>query len=213
MPMSQAASLFLTGAAFGATAGLSPGPLQTLVIAETLRYSLREGMKASLAPLVSDLPIILAAVLVLSKLAGFDAVMGVVSLCGAVFLCYLACGGLKSADAPLAAAAEPAVSLKKAVIANFLNPHPYIFWALVGAPSVIAACDRGVLGVFAFVAGFYLLLVGTLGLIAFGTEKSRRWVRGTAYRWGMRLLAGVMFFFAIGFFYKGIKLLAGGLVG
>lgn len=207
MPMSQVYSFFLTGAAFGAAAGLSPGPLQTLVIAETLRYSLREGLKASLAPLVSDLPIILAAVLVLARLSGFDTVMGVVSLCGALFLAYLSYASFNSADAPVTAGDERPVSLKKAVVANFLNPHPYIFWAFVGAPSLLAARSSGISGIIAFMAGFYLLLVGTLGLIALGAEKSRRWIRGAAYRWSMRLLAAVLMAFAVGFLYKGIRLL------
>ena len=208
--MTDAVSFVLTGAAFGATAGLAPGPLQALVVSETLRYSLKQGLKVCLAPLLTDLPVILAAVFVLSRLSQFDGVMGGVAICGALFLVYLAYGNLKDANPQTDPQAPRPASLKKAVIANFLNPHPYIFWTFVGAPTILAARESAITGVGAFVAGFYLVLIGTFGLIALAADKSRRWVRGRVYKWSMRLLAGLLLVFAAGFFYKGLKLLGMG---
>jgi len=97
--------------------------------------------------------------------------------------------------------------LRKAVITNFLNPHPYIFWAFVGAPSVLAAHREGISGGWPFVAGFYLVLIGTFALIALGAETSRKWIRGRSYRWVMRLLAGVLLMFAGVLLYKGFRML------
>jgi len=73
--MNEALSLFLAGTALGATAGLSPGPLQALVLGETLRYSIKQGLRASLAPLLTDPPIVLLTIAVLAHLADFDRVM------------------------------------------------------------------------------------------------------------------------------------------
>ena len=53
----------LTGSVLGLSAGLAPGPMLALVLSQTLRYSTAEGVKASLAPLVTDPPIILACLL------------------------------------------------------------------------------------------------------------------------------------------------------
>ena len=51
---------FLTmGAFLGLTAGLSPGPLLTLVITETLKHSRAAGIKIAVAPLITDVPIII----------------------------------------------------------------------------------------------------------------------------------------------------------
>lgn len=47
--------LFL-GIALGLSAGLSPGPLQAIVISETLLKGKKEGIKVALAPLLTDLP-------------------------------------------------------------------------------------------------------------------------------------------------------------
>jgi len=63
------ATALLTGAALGLSAGLSPGPLLALVIVQTLTYSVREGVKVAAAPLVTDLPIVLAALALTAGLA------------------------------------------------------------------------------------------------------------------------------------------------
>ena len=200
-------SYFLTGAAFGATAGLSPGPLQALVITETLRHGRKEGFKVSFAPLLTDLPIILLAVFLLSRLTDFSAIMGGVSIGGALFLAYLAYGNIRGGDpAPDQAEVKPD-SLKKAAITNFLNPHPYMFWVLVGAPTLFSASRDGILAAPAFIAGFYLVLVGAFGLIATATGRSRGWVRGRLYRWVMRFLGVALAVFSLLFFLKGIRLL------
>ncbi|MDY6953588.1 MAG: LysE family translocator, partial [Thermodesulfobacteriota bacterium] len=47
------------GIVLGLSAGFAPGPLLALVISQTLRHNAVEGLKVALAPLVTDLPIIL----------------------------------------------------------------------------------------------------------------------------------------------------------
>ena len=80
--------LFL-GIFFGLISGLSPGPLLTMVIVETLRHSKKEGIKIAIAPLITDIPIVGLTLFVLSKLLYFDHVMGYISFSGAIFLGYL----------------------------------------------------------------------------------------------------------------------------
>ena len=205
--MSEEISLFLTGTALGATAGLSPGPLQTLVLGETLRYSVRQGLRASLAPLLSDPPIVLLTVAVLDRLTIFDRLMGGVSICGALFLAYLSLQNLRGAVDGQSADSAPPTSLRKAVITNLLNPHPYIFWSFVGAPTILTAHRDGISGGWPLVAGFYLVLIGTFTLLALGADTSRRWIRGRSYRWVMRLLAGVLLVFAGALLYRGCRML------
>jgi threonine/homoserine/homoserine lactone efflux protein len=199
-------SYFLSGAALGASAGLSPGPLQALVISETLRHGRGAGIKVSFAPLLTDLPIILVAVFLLSEMADFSTVMGVTSICGALFVAWLAYGNLKTAEKLEGSDSAAPASLKKAVVTNFLNPHPYLFWIFVGAPTVVGAAQQGASGAFAFVSGFYAVLVGIFILLAAGAATSRRWMRGRVYRWVMRGLGGVLALFAFLLLYKGLRL-------
>lgn len=55
----------LTGVLLGLSSGLAPGPLLALVASETLRHGVRAGVRVALAPLITDLPIILTTILLL----------------------------------------------------------------------------------------------------------------------------------------------------
>ena len=61
----------------------------TLVMAQTLKHGVGEGIKVSLAPLVTDLPIIFVVLLILDRLTHIDLVLGAISLFGAGYLIYL----------------------------------------------------------------------------------------------------------------------------
>ena len=79
---------FLTmGLILGLSAGFAPGPLLTLVVSETLEHDVTAGIKVAVAPIITDLPIVLAAVFVLSKLSDFKSVLGFISLVGRGKLC------------------------------------------------------------------------------------------------------------------------------
>lgn len=121
----------ITGAFLGLTAGISPGPLLTLVITETLKYGRAGGIKVALSPLVTDLPIILFTLFIISELPGTDAVLGIISLAGCAFVAFLAYESIKTNGLEAHFSEEASQSLKKGIIANFLNPHPYLFWLTV----------------------------------------------------------------------------------
>jgi threonine/homoserine/homoserine lactone efflux protein len=78
-----------SGLLLGLSAGLSPGPMLALVLAQSLRHGPREGCKVVLAPLLTDPPIILIALIVASNLAQLRPVLGIVSILGA--FCARAC--------------------------------------------------------------------------------------------------------------------------
>lgn len=59
----------------GLSSVLAPGSLLTLVISETLQHDTRAGIKVALAPVITDLPIIVLTLLILSKLAGFHGIL------------------------------------------------------------------------------------------------------------------------------------------
>ena len=63
---------FLSALSFGFAAGLKPGPLGVIVIQQTLSRGLPAGVRASLAPLITDGPIIIAALWFLSQFKSID---------------------------------------------------------------------------------------------------------------------------------------------
>ena len=76
------------GTMLGLSAGFAPGPLLTLVISETLQHDIKSGVKVALAPIITDLPIIIFTLLILAKLTNFHNILGIISLIGG-FLFYL----------------------------------------------------------------------------------------------------------------------------
>lgn len=177
------ASLLL-GISYGFAAGVSPGPMLGLVISQTLRRGWRAGNLVALAPLFSDLPIIVLAVLLINRLP--PAAIGWLGIVGGLFVIYLGAESIRAAPPVLAGSPEPDAAparlLGRAVLTNLLNPHPYLFWATVGAPLLARALAGGSAQLLLFLAGFYALLVGSKLLVALLVNRSRGWLGGRGYR-------------------------------
>ena len=123
--------LLLAALTFGLTAGLKPGPLSIFVIHQTLSHGVRTGFIASLAPFVSDGPIIAASYLLVSYFGRFEIYLAVISMIGAVFLAAIALRmWLQNQQLPEDSSSPS--SFFTAVKINLLNPAPYIFWGTVG---------------------------------------------------------------------------------
>ena len=189
-------ALLGAAAVYGLSAGFSPGPLLALVISQSIRYGVREGVKAAMAPLVTDLPIIALSVMILRPLADSRAVLAAVSLAGGLFVLYLARGCFRTPRLDLADRGEPPQSLVKGAAVNALNPHPYLFWLTVGGPAVLKAWAEGPSGAVAFVAVFSACIVGSKALVAVVAGRSRGLLTGKAYGVVMNALGLALLVFA-----------------
>ena len=63
--------ILIAGITLGMYAAFSPGPLFVLLISQTLKHGYNEGVKVAFAPLITDLPIIIASLLFLSLIAEY----------------------------------------------------------------------------------------------------------------------------------------------
>ena len=87
----EAMPFLVSGCVFGLAGGFSPGPTTTVVVSQTLRFGVKDGIKVAIAPALTDAPIILVAVLLVGQLTRFEPILGMISILGATFLLYLAC--------------------------------------------------------------------------------------------------------------------------
>lgn len=189
------AALF-AGIVFGFSAGLAPGPMLALVLAQSLRYGAREGVRVAFAPLVTDVPIVLLCLAAFVRLARLDAVLGAISLAGGAYVVYLAVESLRTRPLAQAVGDLAPRSLRKGILINFLNPHPYVFWFTVGVPFLLKARASGPAAPVLFLVGFYAMLVGSKATLALLAGRSREWLSGQAYVWGMRGLGAILLVFA-----------------
>ena len=199
-----------SGLLLGLSAGLAPGPLLALVLAQTLRYGPREGCKIALTPLVTDAPIILVTLALAAKLAETRLLLGIVSFAGGAFVLYLAWETLRPARQEMALEAEDPRSWLKGIVTNLLSPHPWLFWLTVGAATLAKALAQSWVVAVAFLFGFYLLLVGSKVLVALLAGRSRALLDGQTYRVVMRVLAVSLLVFGLLLFREGLRHLAVG---
>src|SRR5688500_10386811 len=84
----------LQGLGYGVTAASQPGPFQTYLISQTFTRGWKRTLPAVLAPLISDGPIILLCMLVLSQVPAW--LQRGLYLAGGLFILYLAYGAYQS---------------------------------------------------------------------------------------------------------------------
>jgi threonine/homoserine/homoserine lactone efflux protein len=196
---------YLAGAVvLGLSAGISPGPLMALVLSETLRKGAAAGMRVSAAPLITDLPIIGAAVWLMSALSESMVAVGWVSLAGAGTMLWMGWGSLFFNGSGPPNQSREVGSLAKGVLVNLFNPAPYLFWLTVGTPLLIDAAADGAIWCALFLLLFYTCLVGSKMATAIAVDRSRRFLSSRAYVMSVRLLGLLLIGFAVQFVFKAI---------
>ncbi len=200
-------SLF-PGIILGLVAGLSPGPMLALVIAETLKFGKEEGFKVAVSPLITDSTILLLTLLALSTLAEHDLVIGLISIFGACYLIHIGLENLRLKTSRFEVAIERKEAFKRAIITNLLNPHTYLFWVSVGSPIILETLKTDALATIFFLLGFYTFLMGSMTFVALVVDRSKSFVKSKYYSYVVRLLGIILIFFALTVLIEGLKLLA-----
>lgn len=156
---------FLQGLVLGGTAAAQPGPFLAFLLTETLQHGWRRTLPAVFAPLVSDGPIVLLVLLVLTQTPLW--LLSGLQVAGGVFLVYLGWRGLRMRETAVSTAttAPQTGSIWRAALLNFLSPNPYIFWGTIAGPILIEGWRTAPAWGLSFVAGFYGTLIG--GFAAF----------------------------------------------
>ena len=155
-------TFFVLGAGIGLVAGVSPGPVLTLVVAETLKGGWLRGAAVAAGPLLADGPIILLAVGVLAQLP--PGLVPAISVIGGCFLLYLAVTvGMhgRRASLPRGQRLRARGGFVTGLLARGLSPHPYLFWFLVGGPTLIRASQSDWWTAATFLVGYYSTVVGS----------------------------------------------------
>lgn len=176
----------LVGLTLGLAAGLSPGPLLTLVVSATLQRGFGAGLRIATVPLLTDLPIVTMALLVTSAFP--TTALDGLALVGGVVVVWLGLDTLREARRPLAAAnveanPRPTRDLVRGALVNVISPHPWLFWLAIGGPQVVGWW-RGGEGPSAvgFLGGFYATLVGSKIALAGAVARGRRALGGRGHR-------------------------------
>lgn len=158
------------GLLLGGAAAAQPGPFQAYLLSQTLRHGVWRTLPASLAPLVSDGPIITLVLLLLTQMPDWLTLL--MRLAGGLFLLYLGWGAWRAfRQAHAMRGTQTAVTqgvlrgTLKAALINALSPNPYIFWMTIAGPILLAGWRQTAVAGLVFLLGFYAALIG--GFAAF----------------------------------------------
>jgi threonine/homoserine/homoserine lactone efflux protein len=197
----------LQGIGYGLAAASQPGPFQTYIISQTLTRGWKRTLPAALAPLVSDGPIILVCLLVLSQVPAW--LQRFLYVAGGLFILYLAYGTFKSWKNFATKTPQPESagrqSVLKAALMNALNPNPYIYWTLVTGPILLKGWRETPVNGIGFLAGFYITMISSLAAIIL--------VFGIASRFGPKVNKILLAVSAIALFCFGLYQLWLGIMG
>jgi len=189
----------LFGIIIGLAAGLSPGPLITLVVSETLKNGKKEGIEVAISPLISESPIVLFVLVILSSVAENFIIIGAISLLGACFLIYLGLSNLRANVKVSEDDLGKDNALLRGITTNLLNPNTYLFWLTIGGPRILESNKDNFSATILFILGFYMMLVGSKTAIAIVVDKSKSLVRSKYYAYFIRALGIVLIVFALTF--------------
>ncbi len=157
----------IQGVTYGFAAAAQPGPFQTYLISQTLRQGWRRTLPMVAAPLLSDGPILVLVLLILSRVPAWW--VQLLEIAGGVFVVYLAVVAWRSwrrdNTIPGSASAGSPRSVFQAALVNLLNPAPYLFWSLVTGPILLTGWREAPINGIGMLAGFYLTMVTACGAI------------------------------------------------
>jgi len=157
-------SYLLFGITYAFAAAVQPGPLQTYIISQTLKKGWRSTLPAAFAPVISDAPILLLVLFLLSTVP--DNFIVILRIGGGMFLLYLginAFNSWKKYDSDKRVSNDSSQqTLLKAVVVNLLNPAPYLGWSLIMGPLFLEGWKVAPVNGFALIIGFYLTMIITL---------------------------------------------------
>ncbi|WP_456454729.1 LysE family transporter [Methanopyrus sp.] len=157
--------LVAVGIALGVGGGLAPGPLQALIVAETLKNGLKAGLSAAVVPVITDIPLIVIASMIATRLP--DPMLKLLGMVGSAVLAYMGLSMIVGAGSAESVESENTVhtrTLRRAVVVNLLNPHPYVFWFTVG--SSVMGSARSTWSSMMFPLGFFLGIVSVQTIIS-----------------------------------------------
>ena len=187
------------GLLLGVVEGVLPGPLMMVVISETMKHDWKAGAKVTSSVLITDGPIILICALAWNALSDYEEFL---ALAAAILPLWLAFKAWNAKVPEITALPQADHSLRNGILTNLVNPNPYRFWGLIGAPFLVAGWYISPLAPILFLFGFFSVFIICKITIAKMVDRSRDVLQSRGYLLVMRSCAAGLLLFAVGFILR-----------
>lgn len=203
------AILALAGGAFlvALSGAMAPGALLVVTVGQAARHGARAGVLISLGHSLLELALVLALAVGLAGFLAQPLVSGGIALFGAAVLAWMAWSTVREgrrARLPEGSDGLPgpgAGPVLAGVLASAGNPYWLLWWASIGAGSVVLAMRYGWIGLLAFYLGHISADFLWYGLVAAAVGGGRRFLAGRVYG-GLLVACGVFLFLFAAYFVR-----------
>jgi threonine/homoserine/homoserine lactone efflux protein len=180
------------GAALGLAAGFVPGPFTALVARTALDKGTAAGLKVSLVPLVTEIPVMIITALVLNNVP--EGALRWIGIAGGLLIILLAVLTFRNAGDTYNREKEgkSGRDFLEIALIGYFSPAPWIFWTLIAGPILLNAWQEGLAVAAAFVVSFFVPFIGSQMVIAMATVRGRAQLRGRWRVHAMRAMGGVL---------------------
>ena len=199
-------SAIALGAVFGFQGSVSPGPLQTVIISESLTHGVRSSWRAATISLISDPIALVIAVCFVANVP--NVLLAAIAFLGAAILCKIAWTQFKTNDKDFDFQSKPRLSLLTIWLTNILNPNLWVFSFTINAFQINHFYEKfGVMVAATYLVTFFVAICScnlTTALIVSGSKRflNVRWLVAIN-----RTLAVFLLLVALRFVYLGLDYL------
>lgn len=197
----------------GFTGAMMPGPVTTLIVTESARRGFIAGPLVTIGHVLLELVMVIALFFGLGDVLKQNVVAGVIGLMGGLFLLWMGWGILKSAwrgEVSLTLSTDGSTSgassnpVVQGILTSISNPYWLLWWATVGAASLIAFRAYGLAGIVAFYIGHTLADWVWNNTVAFIVATGRRLMSDKVYRAILIVCGGFLIMLSFYFVTAGI---------
>jgi len=195
--------IFFTALVVGYSGALVPGPMFTLVVAESAGRGSRAGPLVTAGHVALELVVLAGLIAGLSQVLSLPVVTACISLVGGAVMVWMGCtmiarvargrlaapladegsGPTDGASLGLSRASRRGLQLVGlGAVVSFSNPYFSLWWATIGSAYLVSAALYGAPGIAAFFFGHTLADFSWFWLIACGVGYGRRFLTTRTYR-------------------------------
>ncbi len=201
--------IFATSFVIALSGALMPGPVLTVTISESTKRGFWAGPLIIVGHGILELGLVVLLLLGLGPYLSKDIVFGVVGVCGALILMWMAFGMFRSIP-QLKLNLEPGEEasgnpVRAGVLMSLANPYFTIWWATIGVGYIVYAMKFGTAGVIAFFAGHISADFAWYSMVSLTISKGRTFISDRLYRRIIGVCAAALVVFSGWFGIMGIQ--------
>jgi threonine/homoserine/homoserine lactone efflux protein len=204
--------MYLSSLLIAYSGALMPGPMLTVVIAETPRQGLRAGPLVVLGHAILELTLLVLLVIGLGPILKHPSVQAVLQIVGGVMLIWTAVSMIValvrdrvSIDWEGASGGSKKRAVLLGIVSSLANPYWMLWWATIGLGLITKAYALGIAGLVAFYLGHITGDLTWYSLISGALAAGKRFITPRVYRTMLSVAAVFLLALATWFLTSGIR--------